>query len=368
MSEINSETEMLVADLTVSGSWIDDLLGYAAGYQYRSFGAQGTPNRDADLSVNPCAVLGDTSCLSGNFGAFTFINAYNPYDVDQTVHRVFAELAINFGDRFDAQLAVNFENYEEANSVDPKLGMRWRFNDALTMRASLQSTFRTPSVDDLLEEVPLTVTQYISQVGAWIPVDIYGDTDLEPERALTYNLGFVLLLDSGIEMTIDYWNHDFEDVIGSLPHDTVDDIYADPSTRAGVQQYIYCADGRADMVSNPCGARSITRVEVPLVNWPGVETSGIDWELRGEIDAGSGSLAGGVNGTYTLDYDIKALSRDGVPIQGATQAAGKLNFGNPLAVPHTQLESTGFCCLPLERLQLGQLREPRVFLQGRWSP
>ena len=105
-----------------------------------------------------------------------------------------------------------------------------------------------------------------------------------------------------------------------MPHDTVDDIYADPSTREGVKQYIYCADGRADMLSRECGASSITRVEVPLVNWPGVETSGIDWELRGEFDAGGGSLAGGFSGTYTLDYDIKALSRDGVPIQGATQS------------------------------------------------
>ena len=59
-------------------------------------------------------------------------------------------------------------------------------------------------------------------------------------------------------MTVDYWNYDFKDVIGSLPHDTVDDIYADPSTREGVKQYIYCADGRADMLSNECGARSIT--------------------------------------------------------------------------------------------------------------
>ena len=143
-------------------------------------------------------------------------------------------------------------------------------------------------------------------------------------------------------MTVDYWNYDFKDVIGSLPHDTVDDIYADPNTREGVKQYIYCADGRADMLSNECGARSITRVEVPLVNWPGVETSGIDWELRGEFDAGGGSLAGGFSGTYTLDYDIKALSRDGVPIQGATQAAGRLNFGNPLAVPIPNWKAQAF--------------------------
>ncbi len=331
-SNLHSETEMLVADVTVSGSWIEDVLGYAAGYQFRRFNAQGQPNPHGDLSINPCAVLGDTECLSGNFGPFSFINAYNPYEEDQTVHRLFAEFAINLGDRLDAQVAANYEKYDQASSVDPKLALRWGINDTLALRGSVQTTFRTPSVDDLLEEVPLTVTNYVSQVGAWIPVDIYGDSSLEPEQAFTYNVGVIVLLDSGLEMTLDYWSYDFDDVIGSLPHDTVDDLYADPATRRNVSHYIYCADGRADTLANPCGPRSITRVEVPLVNWPGVETSGIDWQARGSLDFGAGSLSAGLSGTYTFEYDVKALTLNEVPIQGFVEAAGRLNFGNPLLV------------------------------------
>ena len=333
VSDLHSETTLAVGDATVSGNGFGGFLGYAAGYQFRRFHAQGIPNAHGDLSVNPCAVLGDRSCLTGNFGPFTFINAYNPYDEDQTVHRVFAEFAINFSDRFEAQVAANYERYDEASSVDPKLAVRWVLNETVTLRGSVQTTFRTPSVDDLLREVPLTVTNYVSQVGAWIPVDIYGDPSLEPESAFTYNLGFILLLDSGIEMTVDYWNYDFRDVIGSLPHDTVDDLYADPATARHVLQYIYCADGRADTLSQPCGSRSITRVEVPLVNWPGVETSGIDWEFRGSMEIGGGVLDSGVNGTVTLDYDIRALYLDEFLIQDFVAAAGRLNFGNPLTVP-----------------------------------
>ncbi len=333
VSDLHSETTMLVADATVSGNWLSDVLGYAAGYQFRRFNAQADPNPHGDLSINPCAALGDRSCLTSNFGPFTFINAYNPYDEDQTVHRVFAEFAINFSDRFDVQAAANYEKYDEASSVDPKLGLRWRLNDTVTLRGSVQTTFRTPSVDDLLQEVPLTVTNLISQVGAWVPVDIYGDPSLEPESAFTYNLGLIFFLDSGIEMTLDYWHYDLKDVIGSLPHDTIDELYADPATAGQVLQYIYCADGRADTLSHLCGPRSITRVEVPLVNWPGVETSGIDWEARGSFDFGPGLLDAGLNGTYTLNYDIRALYLDGFLIQDFVAAAGKLNFGNPLAVP-----------------------------------
>ena len=271
-SNLQSETELLVADVTLSGSWLQDVSGYAAGYQFRRFNARGMPNRHGNLSINPCGALGDTSCLSGNFGPFTFINAYNAYDEDQTVHRLFAEFAIRFGDRLDAQ------------------------------------------------------------VGAWIPVDIYGDSSLEPEQAFTYNLGVVFLFDSGLEMTLDYWSYDFDDVIGSIPHDTIDELYADPATRQDVEHYIYCADGRADTLANPCGSRSITRVEVPLVNWPGIETSGIDWQARGSFGFGAGTLSAGLSGTYTFDYDVKALSLNGVPIQSFVEAAGRLNFGNPLLV------------------------------------
>lgn len=342
VSELNSETQMMVADFTLSGSLFADRAGYAAGYQFRRFSAEGMPNDHGNLRLNPCAALGDRDCLSGNFGAFTFINAHNPYDEDQTVHRLFAEFAIVFNDSLDAQVALNYEKYDEASSVDPKVGLRLRVNDALTLRGSVQTTFRTPSVDDLLEEVPLTVTQNVSQVGAWIPVDIYGDSSLEPEQAFTYNFGLVVLLDSGVEMTLDYWSYDFQDVIGSLPHDTVDDLYADAGTRAGVARYIHCADGRADTLSSPCDSRSITRVEVPLVNWPGVETSGLDWELRGDFDAGPGSLKAGVSGSYTLKYDIKALARNGAAIQARTEAAGKLNFGNPLAVPIPDWKAQAF--------------------------
>ena len=333
VSDLDSETRLLVADFTLSGSGLREALGYAVGYQFRRFDAWGTPSPHADLSVNPCPVLGHTDCLSGGFGAFTFINGYHAYDAAQTVHRVSAESAIDLHDRIDVQLAVNYERYDEASSVDPKLAVRWRARDAVTLRASVQTTFRTPSVDDLLDDVPLTVTQNISQVGAWIPVDTYGDADIEPERAFTYDIGVVAFPFRGAELALDYWSYDFENVIAGVPHDVVDDLYADPRTRHGVARFVRCAGGRADLVAVPCSARSITRIEVPLVNWPGVETAGFDVQARAVLDAGPGELRVGAGGTYTLRYDIRALVLDGIPIQGPVAAAGRLNFGSPLVVP-----------------------------------
>ena len=78
------------------------------------------------------------------------------------------------------------------------------------------------------------------------------------------------------------------------------------------------------------------------MNWPGVRTSGIDWEARGSFDLGAWLLDAGVNGTYTLNYDIEALDLDGVPIQHTVQAAGRLNFGSPLVVPIPNWKTQAF--------------------------
>ena len=333
VSDIYNEAKMLVFDAGISGSRFDDKVGFSTGYQYRNFSTSGQPNDHGNLELNPCAVIGDTTCLSGNFGVFTFINAYNPYDTKQEVHRVFAEVAVDINENLDAQFAANYERYEQSSSIDPKVAIRLHLNDTVSFRGSVQTTFRTPSVDDVLEGIPLTVTQLISQVGAWIPVDIYGDPNLKPEQAITYNLGLIVTPTTGFEITADYWSYDFENVIGSLSHDAVDDLYADEATRSGVMQFIYCADGRADMVANPCDASSITRVEVPLVNYDGVKTSGVDIEARNSFDAGQGTLDVGARGTYTMSYDIRSHFANGTEILGEVDAAGKLNFGNPLAVP-----------------------------------
>ena len=342
VSDIENSTTLLVLDATLSGEIISDVLSYATGYQFRFFTAEGEPNEHGNLSLNPCPTLNDTGCLTGNFGAFTFINAYNPYSSDQQVNRIFGELAYVLSEHLDVQIALNFEEYAEASSLDPKIAVRWRATDQLTFRTSLQTTFRTPSVDDLLEGVPLTVTNLVSQVGAWIPVDLIGDESLNPESANTFNVGLIASLENGFNLTLDYWTYDFRDVIGSIPHDAVDELYADPDTRSQVQQFIYCASGRSDTLSDPCDARSITRVAVPLVNWPGVETSGIDWQSNTSFALDSGQVHVGFSGTYTFNYELKPLYLAGEVISPSVDGAGKLNFGSPLLVSIPKWKSQTF--------------------------
>ena len=345
--DLLSTTGLFVADATLSGNLVENTADFAVGYQYRRMHAAGDPNDPGDVTRNPCPVAGDLGCSAGDrFGPYLFTNVHRPYSADQQVQRFFAELALSVGPRFDTQLAANYEFYNVAgnhvSSFDPKFGGRLQIAEnlhySLSLRGSVQTTFRTPSLDDL-NTSPLTTLEWIPETGAYQAVDRFGRTDLLPEQAFTYNAGAVLFLEGGVEATVDYWHYDFENVIGSMPYDAVTALYGSgsPAASDAVSQFIICPGGRASELApaDRCPAVSLERVQIDLVNWPGLVTSGIDTHFAARTDAGPGQLSASWDATYTLEYDTKALMLEGtdLTLYGERQAAGYLNFAHPIAVP-----------------------------------
>ena len=345
--DLVSTTDLFVADATLSGNLVENVADFAVGYQYRGVNADGAPNGPGDVTRNPCPVAGDMGCSAGKrFGPYLFTNVHRPYAADQQVQRLFGELALAAGPRVDTQLAANYEFYNVAgrrvSSFDPKVG--WRIQAAenlhysLAFRGSVQTTFRTPSLDDL-NTSPLTTLEWINETGAYQAVDRFGRPDLEPERAFTYNGGVVLFLEGGVEATVDYWHYDFENVIGSMPYDAITSLYAsdDAATRAAVSPFIICPGGRASELApaDQCVAQNLQRIQIDLVNWPGLTTSGIDTHFAARTNAGPGRFSATWDSTYTVGYDTKELLLEGsdLTLYAEREAAGYLNFAHPIAVP-----------------------------------
>ncbi len=328
--DLEGAANLLVGDAVLKGTLAEGTANFAAGYQFRRFAVTGTPNRAGNLDVNPCPVLGDKSCVD-KAGAFTFTNGYYPYDASQTVHRFFVEVPMTFGERFSAQAAANYEFHSSASSFDPRLAMRLQLADPLALRVSVQTTFRTPSVDDVNPQQN-TGSAYVSQVGTYKATDTYGNPDLNPERAFTYNAGLSLQL-SRMRASVDYWSYDFQDMIEILPYESIARLYDSPN-RPVVQDLITCPGNRRD---GSCEARNIERIRVDLANWPGVKTSGIDWHASTRLPAGEGVVSFGLDGTYTRTYDVKALSvssgGQSAELLPAQSAVGQLNWGSPIAPP-----------------------------------
>ena len=170
-------------------------------------------------------------------------------------------------------------------------------------------------------------------------VDRFGRPDsLQPERAFTWNAGAVLFLEGGVEAAVDHWRYDFEDVVGSLPHDAIASLYAgdDPLARAAASPFIICPR-RARLgpaADDRCSVQDLQRIQVDLVNWPGLTTSGIHTHFAARTQTGPGQLSAGWDSTHTVGYDTKELLLGSTSyiLNPAGRHPGYLNFAHPIAV------------------------------------
>ncbi len=339
--EVNLENSarLLVGDAVVKGTLAEGLARYALGYQFRWLDVAGEPNEPGDLSVNPCPVLGDKSCVE-KAGAFTFTSGHYEYQGAQTVHRAFVESRIELGARVGAQIAANLESHGPVIGFDPKVAVRLEVAGPVALRASVQTTMRTPSVDDL-DEDRSTSREYVSGAGAYKAVDTYGKPNLDSERAFTYNVGATGRF-RRLRATIDYWSYDFENVIDAMPAAGVSRLYDDLATREAVREFVTCPDGEG---TGTCDAATLERVRVVYVNWPGIEMSGIDARMdarfplygrRGRTVAVSLKA----DGTYLRNFLVKALGVNGVELNPEERVVGRLNQDSPMAPPLPRLKAS----------------------------
>ena len=331
---MRSRSDLFTADATLNGS-LGDSVGYAAGYRFRRVSASGRPNEAGDLTRHPCYAPGDTGCAIRT-GPFTFTTARTPYDARQTTHAVFSEFALELGERLDAQVAAHYERYDFADSWDPKASAIWKLSDFFALRGTVQTTFRTPSLDDV-NEAPTTYLAPVVESGSWKAIDDRGNAALVPEEAFTWNLGLTAQHEAaGLEATLDYWHFDFDGPIATLPYSALTAAYADPATRAAVQDRIVCVGGVTD---GSCEPIDIERIRVRRINWPGLRTSGLDWRLGIRRAVGPGAFVFSWDGSATLDFTVEALEYRGVELRPEEQAAGHYNRTNPLAPPLPRLRT-----------------------------
>lgn len=342
---LDNAANLIVGDLMARGSMPGGLGRYALGYQFRRVAVSGDPNEPGDLSINPCPVIGDKDCLE-KAGAFTFTSGHFAYSDDQTVHRLFAETQLDLGDRIHAQIAANFESHGPVSSFDPKAAVRMEITPELALRGSVQTTMRTPSVDDLNED-PFTSLEYVAEAGIYKAMDTKGDSDLLPERALTYNFGTTVRLPR-LRATVDYWSYDFRDVIDVLPAGGVTALYAaGGGSREAVKDLVTCPDGPG---TGTCDVSALERIEVSYVNWPGIELSGLDWHLSARFPVGGRAdgaprsarvVSLGTSGTSLAKFFVKPLNVPDTDIQifDSLSAIGQLNWYNPIAPPLPELKS-----------------------------
>jgi outer membrane receptor protein involved in Fe transport len=317
----SSESSLFVLDAVFQGDIFDGEAAWAAGYQYRQIALETSLDDLINVAVNPCAFEGQTDC-SAQTGRRSFLAPGREIDVDQDVHSFFFETAMDVTEDLDLQLAVRYEDYGEATTFDPKLAGRYVLTDKVTLRGSVQTTFRGPDLD-ATNESRVTALSYVGPTAAFKAIDYIGNKDVEPESAFTYNVGAIIKPMEDMTITLDYWSYDFENPIITEDFNALVSAYvAGGAAKSAVQSQIFCQGGLND---GSCEGAGIERIESQTINGPSIETSGIDIFADYQFEMAGGIAKVGLDLSHTLEYVQEAYFKGDVQVSGSYDAAGFLN-------------------------------------------
>jgi outer membrane receptor protein involved in Fe transport len=222
-----------------------------------------------------------------------------------------------FTERIHLQLAGRYESYGDGvDSTDPKATLLWRPTLDLSVRASVGTSFRAPSLFQAFG-TQTTLGELIDpNVGSpqFFPVRTQPNpsgTPLSPEEADVLNVGVSFSPGETWEVGVDYWSYDYTNVIIEQNAQALLNAAAQGNAQARAQVIRDAASGL------------LLRVDSFYANASALETDGIDLTVsRGLELAGGASLRVGADATFIASYDLQD------PQAGAIDGAGRRNFAN----------------------------------------
>ena len=264
----NRKTDLLVADLVVSGPWFEldnfGTVNLAYGAQFRNEGY--SVNRNDIYTQKPDPITGELQDVD-----LIFLGGGAPVDVTRDSFAAFAEVSMPLNDSVELNVAARYESLESDSSLDPKISLRWQATDKLVVRGSMSTAFREPS---LVQQYNVgTSLQGLvdplsgSSSALFVRVRSEGTIDLKPETSTNTNLGLVYSPTDNLNLRLDWWQFEYEDVI------TIENA-----------QGKLDADPNGESVSRVNGV--LNGMQVSYINAATVDTDGIDVSADWNIPAG----------------------------------------------------------------------------------
>ncbi len=271
-----AESKLYGADFKISGELFNlpaGPIGYAAGIEYRheSLVSSNPWQIDAGLQIRPAiaAVDGEREVVAG-----------------------YAEANLPILSNLEVQIAGRADHYSDFGSAfSPKAGVRWQPISALVLRASASKGFRAPSLSENSSSTNISYGAVVDPFDPDIPGSrqsptffTVGNTDLEPERTKSFNLGAVLTPRRGTLLSIDWYRIELDNLVGTNNSTTI------------VQ-----ANNPADVIRDARG--KLVAVYNRYQNLTELKTSGFDIELSQRLSTetfGDFTLSSAY--THVIDY------------------------------------------------------------------
>lgn len=289
-----------VAEAILSGE-VSESIAVAVGAQYRRLDFEDFPD-------------GLSGVLEGGRADET-----SPSEGSQDAIALFTELAWSVSDDLETQFALRYEDYDDkgGSTLDPKVAFKYNVNDDLSVRGSWGTSFQAPSIKQVSGSTGNATVTDPQQPGAGTfnaTVVTGGSADLDPQSSTNYNLGLLYTADNGLDLSVDYWVYELEDLIlpGASPQVIVDNCGA-----GTCPDVLRDATGQINAVLTSFdnrGTADVRGIDVKIAYAP-------DWNAEGDwiFDL---SL------TKFLEYDSSEFG----------DVKNSRNFGNPFgSTPDTKL-------------------------------
>jgi outer membrane receptor protein involved in Fe transport len=254
---------------------------------------------------------------NANRDNFAFLIGNPDFGDDRNVEAMFVEFALPFSESVHLQLAGRYESYGDGvDSTDPKATLLWRPSLDFSLRASVGTSFRAPSLFQAFG-TQTTLSELIDPaVGTpqFFPVRTQPNPNgvpLQPEEADVVNVGVSFSPTDRWQIGVDYWSYDYSNVIIEQNAQAILNAAAlgDPQARAQV-------------VRDPTSGL-LLRVDSYYTNASALETDGFDLTATRSFELdGGGALRVGADATVISSYDLLD------PQAGEIDGAGRRNFAN----------------------------------------
>jgi iron complex outermembrane recepter protein len=237
---------------------------------------------EPDSYRNGGVLFGGQPTASGSqvFAGFRPANAGSE---DRTAVGAYVDLEANVTEEFLASIAVRAEHYSDfGENVSGKIAGRYDFTDSFALRASVQSGFRAPSLQQQFFQT--TSTNFIGGV----PFDVttfpatdpiaraLGAQELDSEESIGFSVGAVLRLGE-VDVTIDAYRIDIDDRI----------VLSENLTSAAVRTFL------TDQGFIGVGGGRF------FINGVDTQTQGVDVVVNWPLETGAGRF----DFTFTANYN-----------------------------------------------------------------
>jgi outer membrane receptor protein involved in Fe transport len=200
------------------------------------------------------------------------------------------------------QAAWRVELYSDFGFADnPKFGVKYSPEEHVLLRATYQTAFRAPSLQQLYMGKGVSFQSLIDpkrgDVGMQYKTIASGNQNLQPEEADSFSVGTVFDIpmpdDMSLSVSVNWSQIELDDQIASF----------------GAQYMLSNEELFKDNIERD-GQDNVEHINISFLNLAEVQTEAVDLQINYSIDTSIGHLGADLAAAYQYQYDYKARPSD----------------------------------------------------------